>query len=329
MPYQINLPDDEMSDDIYLNPDKLTEKRNTEAQQLAESEEEQAPVKEEADGPGTLVDEIVLRVDEMLTDRDPEADVDRRDRYFQAKEELQANQNPVSKVLNEINNAVAGGGEELLQGAFNLGLQGANELVNASGRLAEGLGFDLEDDYFQEAPTVDFNLVPENSTGYGKALRTITRYVHGGRLFGGRISAGRAGAAGFASRAVEDFAGDFVAADGTGEDTTLIGDASNFLFGSTPFSLAIQTSDEKHPLHNRALIGLDGALTSAGLYPLAEFAGPKLREWAANGAARQANKIIREQGPKASKQLFDRLSQEYWDQSFDNSKTLEQNLLKG
>ena len=88
MPYQINLPDDEMSDDIYLTPDQLTEKRKAEEQATAESEtteEEQAPVKEEADGPGTLVDEIVLKVDEMLTDRDPEADVDARDRYFQAK----------------------------------------------------------------------------------------------------------------------------------------------------------------------------------------------------------------------------------------------------
>ena len=332
MPYQINLPDDEMSDDIYLTPDQLTEKRKAEAQAPAESEtteEEQAPVKEEADGPGTLVDEIVLKVDEMLTDRDPEADVDARDRYFQAKEQRLAERNPLQVVGDELSNAVAGGGEDLLEGIYNLGVQGYNELMNSSGRLAEAIGFDLPDEFFDREPVkADFNLVPENSTGYGKAIRTITRYVHGGRLFGGKISAGQAGLRGYGLRAVEDFAGDFVAADGTAEDTTLIGDVTAGLFGSTPFSQAIQTSDENHPLHNRALVGLDGALTSAGLYGVGEVVGPKLKAWAANRAARQADKTIREQGPRASKQLFDRLSQEYWDQSFENSKSLEQNLIR-
>ena len=332
MPYKINLSDDELSDDVLLSPDEFTDKKEQEKQQAeaaAAVEEPEEPRKEEAPSIGTLADEIVLGVDNLLTNRDPEADIDRRDRYFEAKAELAAGQNPVQKTISEINNAVAGSGEDLLEGVVNLANMGLTEVTNMGGRIVDAIpGIDLPDSMTDRtAEHIDFNIVPENSTGWGKAIRTIGRYVQGGQLLGGKLSAGQIGARAYGLRAVEDFAGDFVAADGTAEDTTLLGDFFG-IFGSTPFSRAIQTQDENHPLHNRALVGLDGALTGAGIYRLGEFVAPHLKAWAANGAARRANKIIREQGPRASKQLFDRLSQEYWDQSFENGKSLEQNLIR-
>ena len=339
MPYQINLPDDELSDDVRLTPDQFTDKKQAENQQKAENEaklEEAKSNKEEEDAPsiGTLADEIVLGVDNLLTDRDPEGDADRRARFFEAKQQLEDQQNPAQRVVSEINRAFVGSGEDLLEGGMNLLNRGLAESLDIGANIAEpiinaipGLEFTDAMRPDPEPRKIDFNIIPENSTSWGDAARTVARYVRGSQLFGGSLSFGKTGAAGFATRFIEDFGGDFVAADETGEDTTLLGDAIG-LFGSTPFSRAIQTSDEKHPLHNRALIGIDGALTSAGLFEVGKRVAPYLKDWVANQAARQADKTISTQGAKASKQLFDLLNQEYWDQSFDNGKSLEQNLIR-
>ena len=118
MPYQINLPDDELSDDVRLTPDQFTDKKQAENQQKAENEaklEEAKSNKEEEDAPsiGTLADEIVLGVDNLLTDRDPEGDADRRARFFEAKQQLEDQQNPAQRVVSEINRAFVGSGEDL------------------------------------------------------------------------------------------------------------------------------------------------------------------------------------------------------------------------
>ena len=108
---------------------------------------------------------------------------------------------------------------------------------------------------------VKANLIKENNTVAGDALRTIGRYViaskWGSKLTGGRLTAGKTGAALVGGRMVQGFVEDFIGSDGTAEDNTLI--------GNTPFTRWLQTSDENNPIHNRTLNGLEGALWEAGL----------------------------------------------------------------
>jgi murein DD-endopeptidase MepM/ murein hydrolase activator NlpD len=130
---------------------------------------------------------------------------------------------------------------------------------------------------------VKSNLIKENNTVAGKALRTIGRYViaskWGDKLTGGRLTAGKTGAALVGGRLVQGFVEDFIGADGTAEDNTLI--------GSTPFTKWLQTSDDNNPIHNRTLVGLEGALFEAAGTPAVKALGDLVKH---SLAARKASK---------------------------------------
>jgi murein DD-endopeptidase MepM/ murein hydrolase activator NlpD len=142
---------------------------------------------------------------------------------------------PGGMFTGELVRGLAGGVEDFAEGAVNLPGQAANFVFGSTFK------------------PVNFGLVRENSTSAGKGLRTLTRYVTSSRQFS-RLGFGNAasGAMGFATRAGQGFIEDFVGADGTAEDGTLI--------GSTPFTQMLQTNDSNDPIVNRALVGLEGAL---------------------------------------------------------------------
>lgn len=140
--------------------------------------------------------------------------------------------------------AIAGGVEDF-----------GEALVNLPGDAASLLP-GVDDDFMN----VDFTYVRENNTEWGKAARTLARYVIAGRQAQripgfNRLTAGQQGRTLFAGRAVEGFIEDFIGSDGTGEDSTIL--------GSTPWTQAFQTSDDNNPVANRALNGLEGALFNA------------------------------------------------------------------
>ena len=175
----------------------------------------------------------------------------RRDRTVSAQEmeEFYAND---KSFAGETIRALAGGVEDLVEGAVNL----PGDALS----LIPG----VDDDFLN----VDFNFVRENNTQLGDAARTLTRYLvaarQGGRLTGGRLTAGQTGGALFAGRAGQGFIEDFIGADGTAEDDTLI--------GRTPWTSFLQTSDDKNPIANRALVGLEGAAFEAlAIGPVGDF----------------------------------------------------------
>ncbi|AGK86746.1 hypothetical protein S-CBP2_0040 [Synechococcus phage S-CBP2] len=137
--------------------------------------------------------------------------------------------------------ALAGGAEDLVEGAVNLAPQATNF----------AFGTDLK--------PVNFGIVRENSTTVGKGMRTLSRYVMSGLGVGaltrGGLGAGLTGGLGFAARGAQGFIEDFIAADGTAEDGTLI--------GNTEFTKMLQTNDANDPMVNRAIVGLEGALFEA------------------------------------------------------------------
>ena len=154
--------------------------------------------------------------------------------------------------------ALAGSTEDLVEGLVNLPGDAAS--------LIPGVPKDFLD--------VDFNFIRENNTQVGQAVRTLLRYYKaariGGSLTGGRLTAGQTGGALFAGRAGQGFIEDFLGADGTGEDQTLI--------GMTPFTHALQTSDKNNPILNRTLVGLEGALISGTAGAAADWIKP-LKRW--------------------------------------------------
>ena len=154
--------------------------------------------------------------------------------------------------VGETSRALLGGVEDLAEGLVNLPGDALSLLPK------------VDDDFMN----VDFNFIRENNTQIGDAARTLTRYLvaarQGGRLTGGKLTAGQTGAALFAGRAGQGFIEDFIGADGTAEDDTFI--------GRTPWTNFLQTSDENNPIANRALVGLEGALFEAGaIGPIGDF----------------------------------------------------------
>lgn len=128
---------------------------------------------------------------------------------------------------------------------------------------------------------VRFGLVKENNTVAGDGLRTLTRYVTGGFVGSaatrGALTAGQTGAALAGGRAAQGFIEDFIGADGTAEDQTLI--------GSTPFTRWLQTQDTNNPIQNRALVGLEGALFEAAGVPAAKAL------WQVTGAGKALRRL--------------------------------------
>lgn len=187
-------------------------------------------------------------------------------RIESARRNLEAQRNldaqPGAMLFGETLRGVAGGAEDLVEG-----------VVNLPGQVTNLFGTDFK--------PVNFGLVRENSTTAGKGLRTLSRYVMGGLGVGavtrGGLGAGVAGSAGFGLRATQGFVEDFVSADGTSEDGTLI--------GSTEFTKFLQTSDSNNPIHNRALVGIEGALFEA-------VGAPAVKAfWRVSGASKAINKL--------------------------------------
>ena len=140
----------------------------------------------------------------------------------------------------EIIRGTAGGVEDFYEG-----------IINLPGQLSTLAG--------NEYKPFRSNIIKENNTQAGEGLRTIARYVTGGitgsAVTKGAFTAGQTGAALFGGRMVQGFIEDFAGADGTAEDDTLI--------GKTPFTQFLQTADTNNPIHNRALVGIEGALFEA------------------------------------------------------------------
>jgi hypothetical protein len=143
-------------------------------------------------------------------------------------------------------------GGELIRAGLGSVEDFAEGVVNLPGDLLSVLP-QVDDDFLN----VDFNFIRENNTEWGKAVRTLGRYVISSRQLGrigpfaklgtGKTALGLAG-----GRAATGFVEDFIGSDGTGEDSTLV--------GSTPWTAMFQTSDDNNPIHNRTLNGLEGAL---------------------------------------------------------------------
>jgi len=155
----------------------------------------------------------------------------------------------------------------------------AEGVVNLPGDVLSVLP-GVDDDFLN----VDFNFIRENNTQAGKAVRTLARYIiaarQGGRLTGGKLTAGKTGLGLAGGRAAQGFIEDFIGADGTAEDDTLI--------GRTPWTGFLQTSDDKNPIANRTLVGLEGAAFEAlGIGPASDFLkGSNIGEKAGNAFAR-------------------------------------------
>jgi len=139
----------------------------------------------------------------------------------------------------------------------------AEGVVNLPGDVLSVLP-NVDDDFLN----VDFNFIRENNTQAGKAVRTLGRYLiaarQGGRLTGGKLTAGKTGLGLAGGRAAQGFIEDFIGADGTAEDDTLI--------GRTPWTSFLQTSDDKNPIANRTLVGFEGAaLEALAIGPIGDF----------------------------------------------------------
>lgn len=164
---------------------------------------------------------------------------------IETQRQFEAAQGPAGKIFGEGVRAVLGSGEDLAEGLINLPFQ-AVDLVSP----------------YSHTP-IRSNIIRENETAVGDGLRTLSRYVLSSRLgsglTGGALTTGQSGAALFGGRFVQGFVEDFLGADGTGDDGTLI--------GSTPFTRMLQTADENQAVHNRALVGIEGGLFEAAGIP--------------------------------------------------------------
>jgi len=168
---------------------------------------------------------------------------------------------------------------ETIRAGFGAVEDFAEGVVNLPGDVLSVLP-GVDDDFLN----VDFNFIRENNTQAGKAVRTLARYIiaarQGGRLTGGKFTAGKTGLGLAGGRAAQGFIEDFIGADGTAEDDTLI--------GRTPWTGFLQTSDDKNPIANRTLVGLEGAAFEAlGIGPASDFLkGSNIGEKAGNAFAR-------------------------------------------
>jgi len=145
------------------------------------------------------------------------------------------------KKSNELDRAVAGGLVDLGEGIANLPTQVVQGITGRPWYTPINTG-----------------LIPENDTTAGEGLRTLARYAFASAIpipgLGGAAGLGLKAAA---QRAGEGFVQGFAAADGSGADETFI--------GNIPGLRGLQTNEAYNPIANRALIGLEEALTNAAV----------------------------------------------------------------
>jgi len=205
--------------------------------------------------PKFIEENITIPLSDML---DPERDAeqvaqDREQERLTKRErllEIDKVQQERTTFQSESERAIRGGIEDLAEGIVNLPIDVAN--------------FGLKETFALDnnpIPNVDFNFIRDNNTTAGDAVRTLVRYLGaarlGGKLTGGKLTAGKSGGSLIGGRAAQGFVEDFIGADGTAEDDTII--------GSTPWTSYLQTSDRNNPIVNRTLVGFEGALFEATL----------------------------------------------------------------
>jgi hypothetical protein len=178
---------------------------------------------------------------------------------------------PVGQAYQEAYKAGAGGMDDLTRGVFNLPTQ-VNKAITGN-------------DLYQP---VNYGLVPENNTTAGQALRTLTRYALSAAIpvpgVGGAVGLG-VKAAGM--RSAEGFVQGFVAASGDAKDNTFI--------GSIPGLEFLQTNEKYNAIQNRAVVGLEEALTNAGV----PYLGAALRRvasayWKGGKAALKTPEVVKD-----------------------------------
>jgi hypothetical protein len=158
----------------------------------------------------------------------------------------------------EATKAILGGAEDLVTGISNLPSQ-LTEMVTGK-------------PLYQPINT---GIITENNTTAGQGLRTLSRYVFSAAIpIPGLGGASGLGVKAFATRAAEGGVQDFLAASGTTEDSTFIGNIPGLSF--------LQTNEKYNPIQNRAVVAFEGALMSAGVpYLIAPFR--EAVTWVKNG----------------------------------------------
>ena len=158
----------------------------------------------------------------------------------------------------EATKAILGGAEDLVTGISNIPSQ-LTEMVTGK-------------PLYQPINT---GIITENNTTAGEGLRTLSRYVFSAVIpIPGLGGASGLGVKAFATRAAEGGVQDFLAASGTTEDSTFIGNIPGLGF--------LQTNEKYNPIQNRAVVAFEGALMGAGVpYLIAPFR--EAVTWVKNG----------------------------------------------
>jgi hypothetical protein len=158
----------------------------------------------------------------------------------------------------EATKAILGGAEDLVTGISNLPSQ-LTEMVTGK-------------PLYQPINT---GIITENNTTAGQGLRTLSRYAFSAAIpIPGLGGASGLGVKAFATRAAEGGVQDFLAASGTTEDSTFIGNIPGLSF--------LQTNEKYNPIQNRAVVAFEGALLNAGFGQGAEALG-RVFKWVKAG----------------------------------------------
>jgi hypothetical protein len=158
----------------------------------------------------------------------------------------------------EATKAILGGAEDLVTGISNIPSQ-LTEMVT---------GKPLHQ-------PINTGIITENNTTAGEGLRTLSRYVFSAAIpIPGLGGASGLGVKAFATRFAEGGVQDFLAASGTTEDSTFIGNIPGLSF--------LQTNEKYNPIQNRAVVGFEGALLNAGFGQGAEALG-RVFKWVKAG----------------------------------------------
>jgi len=172
---------------------------------------------------------------------------------------------PFINNLNEAASGITGGVEDFGIGVYNKTgetLQGIEKVAN----WGEQIG--------PEFVPIKTRLIPENSTGWGKGLRTLSRYMTGAFLFnaatGGALTQGQVGLKLQAGRFAEGAIPDFVAA--SPEDQTLAGSLINETVGRTPITRWLMADPENPQVYNDLLTAIEGGLFSNAFGFVGDFA---------------------------------------------------------
>jgi hypothetical protein len=113
---------------------------------------------------------------------------------------------------------------------------------------------------------INTGLIAENNNTATEGMRTLARYAFASALpIPGLSGASGLGVKAIGKRAAEGFVQDFAGASGYTDDETFI--------GNIPGLRALQTNEAYSPLLNRAVVGIEGALFSAGFGEAAEALG--------------------------------------------------------